>query len=211
MMLDDELVMMSALQHYCFCPRQCALIHVEGVWRENYLTASGRQLHERVDRRGSESRPDIKNLTALKLVSRQLGVTGVADMVELHRTESGWRAYPVEYKHGRPKAHRADEVQLCAQAICLEEMRGEHISEGALFYGSTRRRIVVRFDEELRQLTAQIASSVHDLIRSGKTPPPVFSKACEACSLYDDCRPQEMSKGISVRKWICGRLAEVGA
>ncbi|MGN0854944.1 MAG: CRISPR-associated protein Cas4 [Kiritimatiellia bacterium] len=201
MVADDELVMISALQHYCFCPRQCALIHVEEAWRENYLTAAGRLLHERVDRRGSETRGDIKTVAALRLVSRRLGVTGIADMVELHRADGVWRAYPVEYKHGRPKAHRADEVQLCAQAMALEEMRGEEIVEGALFYGAVRRRMVVRFDRELRRLTEATARAVHELIDKGEIPPAVYSPACEACSVYEVCRPREFNGRISAKDW----------
>lgn len=199
---DDELVMMSALQHYCFCPRQCALIHVEESWRENYLTASGRLLHERVNRRGSESRGEIKTLTALRLVSRRLGVMGVADLVELHRVNGVWRAYPVEYKHGRSKANRADEVQLCAQAMALEEMRGEEIAEGSLFYGAVRRRQTVRFDHELRELTAATAKAVRELMRKGETPPAVYSPACEACSLNEICRPKELCGCVSAKDWL---------
>lgn len=210
MLADDELVMMSALQHYCFCPRRCALIHVEEVWRDNYLTASGRQLHERVDRRGSESRGDVKTLTALRLVSRRLGVTGIADMVELHRIDGIWRAYPVEYKHGRPKGNRADEVQLCAQAMALEEMRNEEIMEGALFYGAVRRRTVVRFDDGLRQLTAAAAKAVRDLIGRGETPPAVYSSVCDACSLYEVCRPKEFNGRISVKDWMQRKMEEEG-
>ena len=208
MIADDELVMMSALQHYCFCPRQCALIHIEEVWRENYLTASGRLLHERVDRRGCESRGDVKTLTALRLVSRRLGVTGVADMVELHRIDGMWRAYPVEYKHGRPKANRADEVQLCAQAMALEEMRNEKIAEGALFYGAVRRRTIVQFDDELRQLTVATAKAVRELIGKGETPLAVYSPACDACSLYDVCRPKEFCGQISAKGWTRRQMEE---
>lgn len=209
---DDELVMMSALQHYCFCPRQCALIHVDGVWRDNYLTACGNQLHERVDKRGTETRGDVKCVTSLRLVSRRLGVMGVADMVELHRNDFGeWHAYPVEYKHGKPKAHRADEVQLCAQAMALEEMRSEEILEGSLFYGATRRRMVVKFDDELRRLTAKIATAVHELIRADNIPAAVYTKACEACSLIDECRPKETDGSVSAKSWMSKCMNEVGA
>lgn len=210
MLPEEDFVAISALQHYCFCPRQCALIYVEGLWRENALTVAGSLLHERVDQQRRESRPGIKQLTALRLVSHQLGVCGVADMVELHQTPQGWRAYPVEYKHGKPKEHRADEVQLCAQAIALEEMRHESIPEGALFYGTTRRRLTVRFDEMLRELTAQAARAVHALINTGTTPPPTYTPACEACSLYDLCRPKEIAEGASAKAWIHRQLAESG-
>ena len=224
MIADDELIMISALQHYLFCRRQCALIHVEGAWIENYLTATGRQLHERVDRMGGETRKDIHLATALRLVSTRLGITGVADMVEFHRveneTENGvcvaskltgregwWRPFPVEYKRGRPKEHRADEVQLCAQALCLEEMTGVSIPRGALFYGETRRRVDVCFDEELRRLTDVTIRNVRELISSGVTPPPEETKGCTSCSLFELCRPEEMRRGQSAAKWLDRTMA----
>lgn len=225
----ESLVMLSALQHYLFCPRQCALIHLEGAWSENYLTASGRVLHERVDRRGSETRKDVHLATALRLVSNRLGLTGVADMVEFHRQESPyddagrlvaaklpgrngfWRPFPVEYKRGSPKSHRADEVQLCAQALCLEEMLGVAISAGCLFYGEIRRRTDIVFDLELRTLTETAAAKVHELMQSGKTPPPVLAKSCRACSLLDVCRPENFRGGESVRRWINIQLEAAGA
>lgn len=221
-------VMLSALQHYLFCPRQCALIHVEGVWSENYLTAVGRQLHERVDRKGSETRKDVHLATALRLVSNRLGLTGVADMVEFHRQDSQhdvngmcvavrlpgligfWRPFPVEYKRGAPKSHRADEVQLCAQALCLEEMLGVSITAGALFYGETRRRTDVLFDAELRSLTEGIAAKVHELMRMGETPSPVLAKGCKACSLFDQCRPEDVGGCESARRWIGKQLEAIG-
>lgn len=223
---DESPVMLSALQHYLFCPRQCALIHVEGVWNENFLTAAGRQLHERVDRRGGETRRDVHLATALRLTSHRLGLTGVADMVEFHRLEtpqdesgrivaarlsgrSGyWRPFPVEYKRGAPKSHRADEVQLCAQALCLEEMLGGTIASGALFYGETRRRADVAFDSELRTLTEDVVGKVHALIRAGLTPPPVLTKGCRACSLVDVCRPGDVGGRGSVRRWINNQIDE---
>ena len=223
---EESPVMLSALQHYLFCPRQCALIHVEGVWSENFLTAAGRQLHERVDRRGGETRRDVHLATALRLTSQRLGLTGVADMVEFHRREtpqdacgrivaarlpgrSGyWRPFPVEYKRGAPKSHRADEVQLCAQALCLEEMLGVAIAEGALFYGETRRRTDVAFDSELRTLTEDVAGKVHALVRAGVTPPPVLTKGCRACSLVDVCRPGEVGGRESARRWINNQIDE---
>ena len=223
MYADDELVMISALQHFLFCRRQCALIHVEGAWRENYLTATGRILHGRVDRMGSETRRDVHAATSLRLVSNRLGVMGVADMVEFLRVESShdsdgrtiaarlpkreewWRPYPVEYKRGRPKAHRADEVQLCAQAICLEEMLGVFVPEGALFYGEPRRRTVIAFGDELRALTESVARDAHALIRSGVTPPPVLTKGCEACSLKESC----FEAAPSAKAWIAGQIDEI--
>ena len=228
-MSEESAVMLSALQHYLFCPRQCALIHMEGIWAENFLTAAGRQLHERVDRRGGETRRDVHLATALRLVSNRLGLTGVADMVEFHRAESSndekgcciavklsgrsgfWRPFPVEYKRGSPKAHRADEVQLCAQAVCLEEMLGVTIAFGALFYGETRRRSNVTFDAELRSLTEDVAAKVHELFRSGQTPLPVLTKGCRGCSLFETCRPEAVGVSRdSAKRWIGNQLEEAG-
>ena len=215
---EEPPVMLSALQHYLFCPRQCALIHVEGIWSENFLTAAGRQLHERVDRRGGETRRDVHLATALRLTSQRLGLTGIADMVEFYRQETPqdeggrtvavrmpgrngyWRPFPVEYKHGAPKSHRADEVQLCAQALCLEEMLGVSIASGALFYGETRRRTDVVFDSELRALTEDVAEKVHALMRTGSTPPPHPGKWCNACSIVGECRPKLPCR--SARLWL---------
>ena len=227
---DGEYVMMSALQHYLFCPRQCALIHVENVWRENFLTSAGRVLHERVDSGVKETRRDIHLATSLRLVSRRLGVTGVADIVEFYRVaehvdlvidgaertaarlpnrEGWWRPFPVEYKRGRPKAHRADEVQLCAQAVCLEEMLSVTIEKGALFYGETRRRKEVVFDDGLRELTIKTAAAVRDMIVAGVTPSPSYTDCCEACSLIEICRPRETSGNVSARRWLDKTLNEV--
>ena len=130
---EDGLIPLSALQHFLFCPRQCALIHVEHVWVEDVRTAEGRLLHERVDAGGAERRPGVRIERGVALRSLALGVTGRADVVEYHGRPP--LPYPVEYKRGKPKPHRADEVQLCAQAVCLEEMSGLSVPEGALFYG----------------------------------------------------------------------------
>lgn len=225
---DESLVMISALQHYLFCPRQCALIHVEGVWSENYLTASGRVMHERVDRKGGETRRDVHLATSLRLVSHRLGVVGVADMVEFHRLdakidENGiavgatlpgrlgwWNPFPVEYKRGAPKPHRADEVQLCVQAMCLEEMLGVSVKEGALYYGATRRRTVVVFDDVLRELTEKTASGVRELLLLHKTPEARWTKGCRACSLWDVCRPEDFSARDSVRQWMRNQMEASG-
>ena len=226
---DEPFVMLSALQHYLFCPRQCALIHVEGVWSENYLTASGRLLHERVDRIVKETRKDAHLATALRLVSNRLGLMGVADMVEFYRQDSAcdgegrrvaarlpgrsgfWRPFPVEYKRGEPKLHRADEVQLCAQALCLEEMLNVAIPEGALFYGEIRRRTDVAFDQELRSLTEEVSAKVRELLRSGVTPRPAYTKGCRSCSLMDACRPENVGGRESARRWINFQLESAGA
>ena len=186
---EDELIPISALQHYLFCPRQCALIHLDQVWVENVFTAEGRLLHERADSGKSVARGDVKTVTGLLLSSRELGLSGKADVVEFHRQNGQWHPFPVEYKRGRPKKHEADKVQLCAQALCLEEMLGLSVPEGALFYGATRRRQAVNFDDALRDLTSQTARAVHDLLQGGPLPPPRRDDACAACSLAGACLP----------------------
>lgn len=202
---DADSLPISALQHWLFCPRQCALIHVERLWEENRLTAEGRILHERADSGIPESRNGIRVLRSVQLVSHRLGLHGVADVVEMH----GPQPYPVEYKRGRPKAHRADEAQLCAQAICLEEMTGTTIPEGALFYGQRRRRTLVRLDEELRALVVSVTSDIRACLDSGILPAPVYDPArCDACSLFELCRPQMARHACG--DWLERRVARAG-
>jgi len=203
-------IALSALQHYLFCPRQCALIHVEQVWAENALTAEGRIMHEATAAAGHEVRRGVRVATAMPLASSALGASGIADLVELHPTRAGgWQPYPVEYKRGKPKAHRADEVQLCAQAICLEEMFGTTIPEGALFYGTNRRRTEVAIDDELRALTHDIAAAARQMIDEGSTPPPVYKRqTCAKCSLAELCRPKRLERRGSVASWLHRRIGE---
>jgi CRISPR-associated exonuclease Cas4 len=191
---DDALVPLSALQHYLYCPRQCALIHLDQIWTENVFTAEGRLLHEKADSGKAEKRGDVKSATGLLLCSRELGLTGKADVVEFHRKADVWLPYPVEYKRGRPKAHSADKVQLCAQALCLEEMLGLSIPEGALFYGKTRRRQVVPFDDALRGEVRRVALAVHEQLHQKLTPPPVANERCVGCSLTEDCLPKAIGR-----------------
>lgn len=197
---EDGLIPISALQHYLFCPRQCALIHVEQVWAEDARTAEGRILHERVDAGGTERRPKVRTERGVALRSLALGVAGRADVVEFHGSPAV--PVPVEYKRGKPKPHRADEVQLCAQAICLEEMLGQPVPEGALFYGETRRRTAVAFDAELRDLTARVARDARAMIEAQRTPPPVLMPGCRRCSLQDACRPDRLQRPTSVARWL---------
>ena len=205
----DDLVPLSALQHWLFCPRQCCLIHVERLWAENLATVEGRLLHERTHQPGTERRRGVRTVTAMPLRSLVLGVFGVADVVELHRDGDGWRPYPVEHKRGKPKAHRADEVQLCAQGIALEEMFGAAVPEGALFYGKERRRTVVALDGELRALTAQIAAEARAAILAGRTPAPVYDKKrCDACSLLELCKPRRLDRPRSAVAWLAARIEE---
>ena len=204
----EELVPISALQHLLFCPRQCALIHNEGQWAENRFTAEGRVLHERVDDGRPESRDGVKVERSVALRSLRLGITGIADVVEIRPKQP---PFPVEYKRGRPKAHRADEVQLCAQAICLEEMLGVDIPRGALFYGRTRRRKEVAFDDVLRKLTEQVASEARVLLSAGATPLPLYEKRkCNACSLQDACQPRAPLSGATIAQWLLRAIEERG-
>ena len=152
--MELEPIYLSRLQHYLFCPRQFALIELENSWAENQFTAEGQVLHQRVNQADQQKRGAIRTVWALRLANEQLGIEGVADVVEYHKQADGTQMpYPIEYKRGKPKTHRADEVQLCAQALCLEAMHGVSIPEGALFYGEVRRRHPVVFDAELRDLT----------------------------------------------------------
>jgi CRISPR-associated exonuclease Cas4 len=204
---EEDLILLSALQHYIFCPRQCALIHIEQIWTENIFTAEGRVMHERAHEGVSEVRGDVRTDRALAIRSLRLGLSGMADVVELHRQPDGsWLPFPVEYKLGKPKTDDCDTVQLCAQAMCLEEMLNVAIPTGALFYGKTRRRLDVVFDERLREKTEETARAVHLLLESGKTPEPEYSKKCESCSLLAQCLPKTMGKQRSVKRYLTRML-----
>lgn len=206
---EEDLILLSTLQHFAFCPRQCALIHVEQVWSENLLTAEGRIMHEHVHEEGDESRVDVHIERGVSLRSLQLGLIGKADVIEYYRqADSTWQAFPVEYKRGKPKPDDSDKVQLCAQAMCLEEMLNVHIPAGAIFYGKTRRRLDVNFDEALRQETQDAAQKAHALIESGQTPKPVYSKRCESCSLVAECMPRTIQKKRSVESYLKRMLDE---
>ncbi|MBN1830028.1 MAG: CRISPR-associated protein Cas4 [Deltaproteobacteria bacterium] len=199
----EDLIQLSALQHMVFCPRQCALIHIEQVWQESGRTAEGRIMHVRVHEEGCQSRGNVRIDRGVSLRSLRLGLIGKADVVEFYRQADGsWLPFPVEYKRGKPKADDCDKVQLCAQAICLEEMLSVTIPAGALFYGQTRRRLDVAFDETLRNETEETARRVHDLIASGLTPPPAYAKRCESCSLISECLPKTVQKRRSVRGYL---------
>jgi CRISPR-associated exonuclease Cas4 len=196
---EDSLLPISALQHYLFCPRQCALIHVERLWADNIATAEGRLLHEKADSGKAGRRGGLLTLRSVQLRSFALGVAGVADVVE----KRGDVLIPVEYKRGKPKAHRADEVQLCAQALCLEEMFSVAVPDGVLFYGAVRRRHPVAIDAELRALTIQVAQDARDMVRVARTPAPVWNaKLCGACSMAELCRPKRMVNPPDVAKWL---------
>lgn len=183
-----DLLPLSALQHLLYCERQCALIHLDCEWQENRFTAEGRAMHDRAHEGPSESRPGVRIARGLSLVSHRLGLSGQTDVVEFY---TDGRVMPVEYKRGKPKAHRADEVQLAAQALCLEEMLQVSIPEGFLFYGQPRRRTNVPFDHELRELVAITAARLHDILITGRLPPAAYEKRkCDACSLAATCQPR---------------------
>jgi len=205
----DNLIPLSALQHFLFCSRQCALIYLEQIWEENRFTAEGRLQHQRVDSVGSEKRRDVRQAFGLPIRSLRLGISGKADVVEFHRGENGsWRPYPVEHKRGRRKKEDWDRVQLCAQALCLEEMLGIPVLEGALFYGKERRREVVILGEDLRRQTEELALAVHRLISSERTPPPVYASKCDACSLVSRCLPKGIRGEDSVDSYFL-RMLEI--
>jgi CRISPR-associated exonuclease Cas4 len=187
---DDDLVPLSALQHWLVCPRQCALIHLEQLWQDNEATAEGKVLHEAVDRAGAESRHGLRRITGLPLRSVRLGLSGRADVVEFRPTPDGAEVpYPIEHKRGREKHDDRDKVQLCAQALCLEEALGVAVPEGALFYAASRRRQLVRFDDGLRRRVVEAATAIRAMLESGRTPPPVPVPSCGGCSLADLCLP----------------------
>jgi CRISPR-associated exonuclease Cas4 len=199
MFSEDDLIPISALQHYVFCPRQWGLIHIEQVWSENRLTAEGRLLHDKTHEAETENRPDVRIVRGLRLCSYRLGLTGQADIVEFHRTDKGikleqtegfWMPVPVEYKRGKPKIDICDEVQICAQAMCLEEMLKTNIESGFIFYGRPRRRQQVDFTDILRRQTEQFVEELHRLTVEGVTPKAKYEKKCKNCSLLEMCMPE---------------------
>lgn len=202
----DSALPISGLQHLAFCPRQWALIHLEQAWAENQLTAEGRLLHERADLPGQSRRHDVRTVRGLVLESRRLGLTGRADVVEF-RPEP----IPVEYKRGKRKPGDCDLVQLCAQALCLEEMLGVAIPAGAIFYGEPRRRFDVVFTAELRARTEQLAGTMHRLYAAHTTPAAQPGKHCERCSLVDICLPTAtQSREVAVR-WSAAQIRSLQA
>lgn len=189
---------LSALQHWCYCPRQCALIHVEQVFEDNLFTQRGQALHQRVDDPGCEVRDGLRVERALPLFCDRLGLVGKADVVEFLPDGT---PYPVEYKHGsrhkRADIAACDDIQLAAQALCLEEMLGRPVTEGALYYASSRRRRVVVVDEVLRARVLAVVQAVRALLEAGKVPPPLHDEHCRACSLRDLCQPEALAPGGS--------------
>ncbi|MDH5589802.1 MAG: CRISPR-associated protein Cas4 [Gemmatimonadota bacterium] len=217
---EDDLLPLSALQHMVFCERQAGLIHLEQTWADNAYTVEGDHLHRIVDGMSSDLRSDVLTRRGVTLKSFRLGVIGRADVVEFHSVDrvdsegvclpgrtGRWRPVPVEYKRGRPKAHRADEVQLCAQAMCLEEAFAVAVGTGVLFYGRTRRRSEVILSAELRALTERTAERLHTMMRSGRTPVCARTEQCDRCSLEPVCLPPSKSSKPSVRAYLDGVLS----
>jgi CRISPR-associated exonuclease Cas4 len=186
---DDAIVMISALQHYIFCPRQFALIHLEQVWDENIYTLRGQRVHEKVNVPDSDRVEDVRIERALPLWSQSLGLRGVADVVEF--TVDG-TPYPIEYKAGRKKSRLADSVQLCAQALCLEEMLNRSVPMGAIYQAASRQRREVPIDQQLRDKTQQAILAVRQILQSRQLPPAVYDARCADCSLIDACMPQAL-------------------
>lgn len=207
MIAEEDYVTLSALQHYAFCPRQCAIIHTEREWTENVLTTFGKIEHERVDSAVETYRGGVRTVRSVSLVNHALGIKGVADVVEFHTSEQGISIIPVEYKHGQPKEHRADAIQLCAQALCLEEMHSCCINIGYLYYRSVRRRMAVEFGVDLRNLTLQTIIETRRLLKSGELPFVSCHAGCKACSLYEICLPPAVERDIAA--YNNRRFAEV--
>ncbi len=216
---EDDLIPVSALSDFVFCQRRAALHFIEGIWEDNLFTAEGTILHERVDDGSSaETRGNIRITRSIPLRSLVLGLTGKADVVEFHRKETGgiklegvsgfWLPFPVEYKRGHLRRERSFEVQLCAQAICLEEMMNVAIPKGALFYGKTRRRQDVEFDRDLRMETEETSKKLHQLIASGITVKPDYSEKCKTCSLVHLCLPKTCSRKGSASRYLINALRE---
>lgn len=211
MYAEDDYLMLSGIQHFAFCRRQWAMIHIEQQWAENYRTTAGELMHKKAhDESAFEKRGNVLTVRGLRISSHELGVSGQCDVVEFQQAENGvtlygydgnWNPVPVEYKHGKPKENNADELQLCAQAICLEEMFQTVIPEGYLFYGENRRRSHVDFTEDLREEVKKMTKEMHELFRRGHTPNVKPTKQCKACSLENLCVPK-LQKTMKVREYI---------
>ena len=200
MFAEEELVMISALEHYSYCPRQCALIHVDQTFDENLYTLRGRAVHERVDEPETEQQEGTRIERALPLWLKRLGLIGKADVVEFH----GEIPYPVEYKHGPRREHAHDDLQLCAQAMCLEEMTGKEVPRGAIYHHSSRRRREVVFDESLRRGVEEAVTAIREMLSARTLPPPVNDNRCDHCSLRESCMPSVVDERGRVKRLLRG-------
>ena len=214
---EDDYLMLSGIQHMAFCERQWALIHIEQAWAENIRTVEGKHLHERADDRfADETRKNVRTVRSMPLISRSLGLRGIADVVEFHKTETEvegvtvklkhrngwWRPYPVEYKRGRPKSDDRDAVQLCAQAIALEEMFCVRIECGFLYYGETKHRQQIEFTHILREHVTALSVKMHETMVEGLTPKAQKGKHCSLCSLIEICQPKLMVNHKPVKAYL---------
>ena len=203
MYCDDDMLMLSGIQHFRFCPRQWALIHIDQQWDDNRLTMEGRLMHQHADDPFYRQKcGDYILLRSVSVSSHQLGLYGITDVVELlpadddenairhPRYPGQWLPYPVEYKHGKPKRHQEDEVQLAAQAMCLEEQYDIRIEYGAIFYAEIRHRVEVRISDELRKIVTGCVRQMHEIFLSGQLPSIQRGKHCEKCSLNNICMPE---------------------
>lgn len=214
---EDNYLQLSGIQHFAYCPRQWALIHIEQQWNENLRTFEGRLMHERVhDKTKSEKRGNIITLRGMKVFSHTLGVSGECDVIEFHLDKTGvvlhgrqghYKAIPIEYKRGKPKEHDADAQQLCAQAMCLEEMLVCEITHGYIYYGEHKRRTEVLLDSNLREKVTKNLTQMHEYLSRGYTPKSKIKKGCSACSLKDICIPK-LNRKISARLYIEEKLTE---
>jgi CRISPR-associated exonuclease Cas4 len=203
MYLEDELLQLAGLQHILYCKRQCALIHIEQLWEDNYFTAKGIVMHEKVHSDKIERKKGVIIERDIYVKSYRLGLVGKSDVVEFHKTSNCITTpFPVEYKSGKVKNDDTDKVQLCAQAMCLEEMMKVDIRVGAIYYGKTRNRLDVEFSKELREKTITLAREFHKLIESGITPKAEYSKKCDNCSFKELCLPEIFNKRKSVKKYL---------
>ncbi|MEG6615832.1 CRISPR-associated protein Cas4 [Peptococcaceae bacterium 1198_IL3148] len=215
--LEEDYLLLSGIQHMAFCERQWALIHIEQAWAENARTMEGKYLHERADNPfENETRKDVRVVRAMPVVSKKLGLRGVADIVEFYRTgdvleevtvrlknrKGWWRPCPVEYKRGRPKRDDRDAVQLCAQAMALEEMLGVKIEFGFLYYAQTKRRVEIAINQQLRTRVEELSSKMHQMFADGKTPKAQKGKHCSLCSLKEICQPSLTIRHRSVKEYL---------
>jgi len=230
---EEDFLPVSALQHLIFCERRAGLVLLEGCWDDNLYTVEGRIFHERTDETTAEwVGRDMRVVRGLRIHSRSLGLVGRADVLEFHRLGAGsldketdpefaeqgvklsytsgrWRPFPVEYKRGRLRREEGFEIQLCAQALCLEAMLQTHVPSGAVYYGKTRRRLPLEFTSELRSQTQVAALRLHELVEVRRVPSPVYQKKCEHCSLKDLCMPKALSSRRSVRRYLAQVLSSV--
>ena len=220
MYIEDDLLPISALQHLLFCERRAALVHLEGLWDENLFTSEGHLLHDRADDSETEVRGDLRIARGLRLRSLRLGLVGRADVVEFHRLterDTGvqlegvaglWQPMPVEYKRGALRKEEGYEIQLCAQALCLEEMLNAGIPSGAIYWGKTRRRVDIAFDRKLRAGTEAAAARLHELLNGNATPQAVLGPKCERCSVLDLCLPKATGGQRSARGYLSKETAD---